>query len=152
MMRCVALVLGTLLISAACHVPDEPVADAAVVVVEDLLPRAPEGYTPYLASEWQIPRTDSIVPIPAAVLEEMRQASGLPLAGGDLIRGRNPDIAVLYLFRPQVLRPDSVLVAGGWMRLTTGDGGGAWGEEYSYRLDCRRGCRIMGEPRTMSWN
>lgn len=150
LVRC--LLVAVLLNSVACRASDDTVATAASIVVEDLLPRAPAGHRPYLAHQWQIPMTDSIAPVPADVLERLRAVSGLPLAGSALVRSRDSAVVVLYMFRPHVVRPDSVLVLAGWLGLTGGDGGGAWGEEYEYVLDCQRDCRLLNEPAASTWN
>jgi len=141
-----------LLISGACRATDDTVVAAASFVVEDLLPRAPAGHRPYLAHQWQIPMTDSVAPVPADVLERLRAVSGLPLADSTLLRSRDPDVVVLYMFRPHVVRSDSVLMLAGWLGLTGGDGGGGWGEEYEYVLDCRQDCRFLSEPDASTWN
>jgi len=115
MNRALALLTGALLVTSACDAADNTVADAAAAVVEDLLPRAPEGYTPYLAPEWQIPTSNTMEPLPAEVLEQLRRASGLPVAERGIVQNRDSSIVVLYLFRPVVVRSDSVRVLAGWM-------------------------------------
>jgi hypothetical protein len=86
------------------------------------------------------------------LLERLQRVSGLPLAPEVYTPALDSTTTILYLFRPLVVRPDSVHVPGGWMMRVWGDGGGAWGEEYEYLLDCRRRCRLLREPHFSIWN
>jgi hypothetical protein len=122
--------------------------NAVMVVAEDLLGRAPEGFTPYLAASW----ADSENPIPVSLLEQLAELSGLRAAGSDLVESRDSTIALLYLLERRVDDDEQVLVAGGWRHLTGGDGGGSWGNEYTYRLNCSDACTIVGTPGGEVWN
>jgi hypothetical protein len=152
MKRIPSVLIGALLVLGGCRSADDLVAAAAAAVVEDLLPRVPAGHRPLLASEWQIPTTDSTAPVPTAVLERLRAVSGLPLADATVVQSRDPDVVVLYLFRPRVVRSDSVLVGAGWLGLSGGDGGREWGAEYEYVVECRTECSLLREPVATRWN
>jgi hypothetical protein len=149
--RILAPVLA-LIVSATCGGTGDPTTAALVFVVEDLAPKAPSELTPYLAPEWQGLHTQSLEPIPSDLLDSLRRVTGLPVAPHGFTSTRDSTMAVLYLFEPWVIRPDSVLVLGGWMGLVGGDGGGAWGIEFPYHLDCRRGCRLLNTPLGSHWN
>lgn len=123
---------------------------AASFVAADLAPLAPEGYTPYLAPEWVVP--PSREPIPGEGLRVLERASGLSVVPAHLLASRDSSIVLLYLIRPVVSRPDSIVVIGGWAALRGGDGGGGWGVEYDYSLDCREECRLTAARGVGEWN
>lgn len=145
MTRCTASLLGAVLL-AACGSGEDPAAAAAVFVAGDLAVQAPEGLTPYVVTRWQIVSSAELEPIPTGTLLEMVRVSGLPAASEALMARRDSTVVVLYMLRPIVIRPDSILVAAGWMGFSGGDGGGFWAHEYDYRLDCRRSCRLLAPP------
>jgi hypothetical protein len=141
-----------LLAGSGCHPVDDPQDAAAMFAVRDLMSLAPGGFTPYLASQWQVPRSSSTEPVPPDLLRRLQEASGLPLILDSIVARRDSTAILLYMFRPIVVRPDSVMFLGGWMGFRGGDGGGAWGTEYRYLLDCRRKCRLLAPRGASSWN
>jgi len=152
MRRYLVLLTGVLLLASGCRAPEARWDDALALIVEDLLPRVPAGYTPQLLDTWQVPMEGSLEPMPDAVRDRLLVVSGLPLAGLDVVGSQDSSLILLYLFRPLEVRPDSVLGLGGWMGLTTGDGGSVWGDEFTYVLDCRGECRIRGVEGPIHWN
>ena len=130
----------------------DPLAAATMFAVADLRDEAPEGMAPYLASMWQIPLTSRTESIPAELLRDVREATGLPIMSDSLYAARDSLVTMLWMFRPKVIRPDSILLLGGWMGFTGGDGGGAWGSEYQYLLDCSGPCRLLAPRAAGSWN
>lgn len=147
-MKALLVVLGGVLV-AACDDPPNRISEAAALVVQDLVPRAPTGLDPYLATRWG---SGSEEEIPVALLSELQEASGLEVAPPGVIESRDSTVIILYLLRPVLSGGDTVRVLGGWMGLVGGDGGGGWGDEFSYRLDCSRNCRILGLVGRGSWN
>jgi hypothetical protein len=151
--RLLFLVLcGVFLLGTGCRSPDAWWADAAATVAEDLMPRVPAGYTAQVADEWMIPFANATEPLPDAVRERVLAVTGLPLAAPGAMQSRDSTLILLYFFRPREVHPDTVLMLGGWMGLTTGDSGSVWGDDYDYRLDCRRGCRIRRVAGPIHWN
>ena len=147
-------VFALLLTIAACGTFDvdvNPLDQAATFVVSDLLPRQPPGYTPYLHPSWQLYGTNDVEPVPDELLRELRRVSGLPVADVAAL-GRDSTAILLYVSSPRPAAADSVALYGGWMGLTNGDGGHAWGYEYSYRLRCNPTCAHLQEPRGSAWN
>ena len=69
-----------------------------------------------------------------------------------MIESGDSTVIILYLLPPIESEADTVRVLGGWMGLVGGDGGGVWGDEFSYRLDCSQSCRILGPVGRGSWN
>jgi hypothetical protein len=146
----IAMILPVVVALSACRPERDVEAEAVQAVVADLMTRAPAGGVLYLLPEWHIPRTGQLEPIPAEIAAAIRRVSGLAMADEEL--GREiEDAAFLYLFRPLVAAPDSIGVLGGWLRWTGGDGGGAWGDEFKYAVDCTRRCKV-GPPAKGSWN
>jgi hypothetical protein len=156
MKRALLLACGTVLFSSCdvtdvTDVTDDRISAAAIFVVKDLVSRAPPGLDPQLLRRWEVPPAEA-EPVPADLLEIFQEVSGFPIAPGDVASSRDSSIVLLHMYRPLVLRGDSVRVLGGWIRLVGGDGGGAWGTEYDYLLDCRLACRLLEEPRESVWN
>ena len=147
-MKALLVVLGVVLV-AACDDPPNRISEAAALVVQDLVPRAPTGFEPYLAARWA---SGSEEEIPAELLSDLLEASGLEVAPPGMMESGDSTVIILYLLPPMVSDGDTVRVLGGWMGLVGGDGGGGWGDEFSYRLDCSRNCRILGLVGSGSWN
>ncbi|MDH3271695.1 MAG: hypothetical protein OEN56_10200 [Gemmatimonadota bacterium] len=149
-----ALMVASLLALVGCGSLDvelDPLDAASVFVVQDLLPREPPGFTAYLHPTWQIYGTNDVEPVPPALLQELGQTSGLPTYDYAAL-GRDSTAILLYLSSPSPRGADSIAAYGGWMGLTHGDGGSAWGYEYSYRLRCDPKCVHLVEPGRSSWN
>jgi hypothetical protein len=159
MPRTLPLLLFGIFVPIACSPEADLRADAAVAVVRDLVPLAPEGYTRHLSDQWQIGWSDSagsivpmLEPIPSDVLKRLRAASGLRTASREVVASRDSSIIILSLFRPQVVRTDSIEVTSLWHGLTHGDGGGAWAVEYFHLLSCVPECRIEVQQEAGHWN
>jgi hypothetical protein len=146
----IALILPVLVGLSACRPERDVEAEAVEAVTADIMTRAPAGSALYLLPEWQIPRTGRLEPIPAEIAAVIRRVSGLPMAGEESGR-QAEDAAFLYLFRPLVASPDSIGVLAGWLRRTGGDGGGGWGDEFEYTVDCTRRCTVA-PPAESRWN
>lgn len=116
-----ALCLATALLLPACRSAEDPVTSAARLVAADVLPCAPQGYTPHLAEEWQT-GGNAYEPIPAALLDELRATSGLPVAGRDVLERRDSTITLMYMMKPRVVRPDSTDYS---MRMSAGSKSGS---------------------------
>ena len=112
----------------------------------------PDDGARYLSPSWQLPETGALEDMPPELLVRLLNATRLPVAPAGLMTSGDSTMIVLYLFRPVVVRPDSILVLAGWMNPVGGDGGGAWGVEYDYRLDCRRECQVSTKPGESHWN
>jgi hypothetical protein len=141
---------AAVLAGAGCRPAEGPIQEAALFIVEDMMSRAPQEHTHYLADHWIV--SSVLEPLPPELLARMQEMSGLPVAPPDFLVNRDSSMMLLYLFRPTVVRSDSVLGLAGWMSLVGGDGDGAWALEYAYRLDCRRRCRNVIEAAESVWN
>jgi hypothetical protein len=146
----IALILPMVVGWSACRPERDLEAEAVEAVIVHLMTRAPAGGVLYLLPEWQIPHTGQVEPIPTEIGAAMRRVSGLSMPDDQLGRQAD-DAAFLYLFRPLVAAPDSIAVLAGWLRRTGGDGGGGWGHEFHYTVDCTKRCSV-GLPAESHWN
>lgn len=135
-----------------CKSGGDRLPEAAVFVVEDVLTHLPDNGARYLSPSWQLPQTGALEAIPPELLARLQNASRLPVAPAGYLTSGDSSMIVLYVFRPVVVRPDSILVLAGWMNPVGGDGGGAWGVEFDYHLDCSRGCQVLNKPEGSHWN
>ena len=152
---------ATLLMGAACDRPappdatpdfEEAVARGLQHALSDLATLAPEDYTPYLATDWLVAQSSLPEPIPPALLRELQAASGLPARSVGSFMSNDSTSVLLYLTPPRAYRSDSVSVWGGWMGFVGGDGGGSWGIDYDYLLDCSSECLPLAPRGTAFWN
>ena len=97
-MKGLLVVLGGVLV-AACEEPRNRISEAATLVVQDLVPRVPTGFDPYLAAHWF---ADPPQEVPAALLSDLREASGLEVAPPGMIESGDSTVIILYLLRPMV--------------------------------------------------
>lgn len=144
--------MGGVLSTFGCNSRGDPLLEAAVFAVGDVLTHMPDDGARYLSPSWQLPETGALEDMPPELLARLQNATRLPVAPAGLMTSGDSTMIVLYLFRPVVVRPDSILVLAGWMNPVGGDGGGAWGVEYDYRLDCRRECQVSTKPGESHWN
>ena len=132
-------VLAVILTIASCGGSGDAGTDAAVLVAGDLLSHAPSGLEPYLGGEWETGRR-SQDSIRADVLGLLATRTGLPVASPGMVSQSSEPMAVLFLFRPELLGEDSVRVRAGWLSFSNGE---TSGEEYSYLLRCARSCELV---------
>ena len=151
-MRLAVAIFGMTLGAAGCGEPRDIVSEGMVAGVRDLVTRAPSGFEPYLASEWQLPGSNETESIPTDLFAELQRVSRLEPAPEGLATSGDSTVIVLYLFRPLLTNGDSVRVLGGWMGLTGGAGEGPWGNEYSYHLGCATVCLPSAPETGHHWN
>ncbi len=137
--------IATLLVAvamSACGPGGDPVEEAAVFVAGDLVSSAPDGPAPHLGGEWETGQRahDSI---PRELLQRLATTTELPIASPEMVASGGSPIAVLFLFRPEEMRGDTVRVRGGWVGFSNGGGSPGWGEEYEYLLTCTRRCVLV---------
>lgn len=115
-----------------------------------LLEHAPRGYRHLVSRPWG--SGDLPTPVPEAVWSTLA-STGLPQAPEGWWAEGDEATAVLYVLSPPLIQGDSLRIVGGWMIPAGGAGGGAWGEEYGFRMVCREGgCRLTEEPDGGVWN
>jgi hypothetical protein len=146
-----SFVLGLLLIS-GCGASSEVESLAILTVIPDLVSRAPTEIRPFLSPAWATSGVELDDPLQADLIKALSEASGLEVASQDQFSSADSTLAILYFMKPRVDDVRAVVVVGGWMRLTGGTGGGAWGWEYVYRLDCSEECMVSGPPGGEVWN
>jgi hypothetical protein len=137
--------ISTLLLAAAlsaCGEGGDPSGEAAVFVAGDLVSNTPDGLTPHLGGEWETGQRarDSI---PTDLLRRLASTTALPIASPEMVASGGSPIAVLFLFRPEEMRGDTVRVRGGWVGFSNGDGSPGWGEQYEYVLTCPGRCGLV---------